>query len=71
MRAYNKKHKPKHMVVRNFRLFIAGGYYELYYYNRFTNSCRTLVDTGYTSYAMKRQEERIKNGEELHSELWW
>ena len=30
------------------------------------NPQRTLVDSGYTTYAIKRQEERIRNGEEIN-----
>ena len=37
MKAYNRKRKPKHMVVRHFKLFPTGDY-ELYYYDRFKKS---------------------------------
>ena len=65
MKAYNRKRKPKHMVVRHFKLFVAGDY-ELYYYDRFKKSSRTLVDSGYTTYAIKIQEEKIRYNEVLN-----
>lgn len=52
MRAFNCKHKPKHMVVKKYNLSF-DGYYQLCYYDRYTKDSYTLIDNDYVSQMMK------------------